>query len=143
MNSTTMIEQLSHANSETTSWDTPDPDITGFEITGHRLLLRPVHVEGKTKSGLILAKKTQHDLSYLMNVCKVLKVGPTAYTQEMFEKTGPWCKVGDFVMIPKLGGQKIKFKGVPLTMISCDQVLAIIEKPEDVDCSFNISTESI
>jgi co-chaperonin GroES (HSP10) len=134
------MEELSKLSTDSTTVDTPDPDLTGFNITGHKLLLRPLHVEGKTKGGLLLAQKTQHDLSYLMNVCKVLAVGPRAYKQEMFNDTGPWCDVGDYVLIPRLGGQKIKLKGVPLTMISCDQVMAVIDDPADVDPNFNIST---
>jgi co-chaperonin GroES (HSP10) len=135
------MQELSFTNDETTDLSHPDPDLTGFRITGHKLLLRPLHIEGKTKGGLLLASKTQHDLSYLMNICKVLAVGPRAYKQDIFEETGPWCGVGDFVLIPRLGGQKIKLKGVPLTMISCDQVLAVLDNPADVDPNFNISTE--
>jgi co-chaperonin GroES (HSP10) len=78
-----------------------------------------------------------------MNVCKVLAVGPTAYTQERFETTGPWCKPGDYVLIPRLGGMKLKYKGTPLTLISCDKVLVKLDDPKDVDSHFNISTESM
>lgn len=137
-----MVQSLSNANEESTSITDPDPDITGFRLTGHTLLLRPVHVEGKTKGGLMLAARTQHDISYLMNVCKVLDVGPTAYTQEKFEKTGPWCKKGDYVLIPRLEGQKIKFKGTPLTIIACDRIIALVDDPADLDPMFNISTDS-
>ncbi len=136
-----MVQDLSILNAETTDVNDPDPDLTGFRITGHKLLVRPLHVQGKTKGGLILASQTQHDLSYLMNVCKVLALGPRAYKQEIFEETGPWCKVGDYVLIPRLGGQKIKLKGVPLTLISCDLILAVLDNPADVDPNFNISTE--
>lgn len=136
-----MVQALNNINDDTTSIEDEDPDITGFNITGHRLLLRPLHIEGKTKGGVLLATKTQHDLSYLMNVCKVLALGPRAYKQDMFEDTGPWCQPGDYVLIPRLSGQKIKFKGVPLTMISCDQILAVLDNPKDVDPNFNISTD--
>ena len=137
-----MVIQSSYLSTETTSVQEEDPDISGFRITGHKLLLRPLHVEGITKGGLHIASKTMHDISYLMNICKVLDVGPRAYKQEIFNETGPWCKQGDFVLIPRLGGQKIKLKGVPLTLISCDQVLAVLDDPSDIDTHFNIATES-
>lgn len=137
-----MVQHVSNINDETTDINDKDPDLKGFNITGHNILLRPLHVSGKTSGGVFLASKTQHDISYLMNVCKVLAVGPTAYTQERFENTGSWCKPGDYVLIPRLGGMKLKFKGIPLTLISCDKVLALIEDPKDVDSHFNISTES-
>lgn len=128
-------------NGETTSVEVPDPDITGFTLTGHNLLLRPLHIEGKTKSGIILASKTHHDIAYLMNVCKVLSVGPTAYTQDIFEKSGPFCKVGDYVLIPRLSGQKVKYKGYPLTILACDKILAVIDNPQDIDPHFNLSPD--
>lgn len=137
-----MAQQLSNANLETTAINDPDPDLSKFKITGHQLLVRPLHVEGKTKGGLLLASKTQHDISYLMNVCKVLALGPRAYVQDIFEDTGPWCKAGDYVLIPRLGGQKIKLQGIPVTLISCDKVLAVLDDPADVDPNFNISTDS-
>ena len=133
-----MFEQLNVTNSDSSEIDSKDPDLNTFKITGHNILVKPISVMSKTKGGIILSDQTLHDASYLMNVCKVLAIGPTAYTQEMFEGTGPWCKVGDFVLIPKIAGQKIKFKGVPLTLIACDKVLAVIEDPKDFDTTFNL-----
>lgn len=138
-----MLQDLGTSSNHSTNVDDPDPDIKGFNITGHNLVLRPLHVEGKTKGGIILASKTQQDIQYLMNVCKVLKLGPRAYVQDMFKETGPWCKEGDFVLIPKIGGQKILFKGTPLTIIPCDRVIAVLDNPKDVDPNFNISTSNI
>jgi co-chaperonin GroES (HSP10) len=139
--------QLSELNTETTDVNEKGPDISGFNLKGHVVLLRPVHVSGKTKGGLLLANKTQQDVSYLMNVCEVLAIGPTAYTQEQFlnprtNEIEQWCKVGDFVLIPRLSGQKIKYKGVPLTIISCDRIIATLDNPEDIDPNFNISFDS-
>lgn len=128
---------------ETTSNTIPDPDVTGFKLCGHNLLLRPLHIEGKTKGGIIIASRTQHDIAYLMNVCKVLKIGPTAYTQDIFEKSGPFCQEGDFILIPRLAGQKVKYKGVPLTILSCDKVLAVIDNPQDIDPHFNLGSEDV
>jgi co-chaperonin GroES (HSP10) len=139
--------QLSTLNDDTTSIDDKDPDISGLHILGHQLLLRPVSVDDKTSSGMAIPKKTQHDVAYLMNVCKVLAMGPMAYTQDVFKhpetgETVPYCKVGDFVMVPRLGGQKIKYKGVPLTIISCDRPMLRVDNPREIDPNFNISTES-
>ncbi len=132
---------LSSINDESTPIDSSDPDLSGFHIMNHCIVLRPVHVEGKTQGGVILASKTHQDISYLTNVCKVLKLGSKAYTQDMFDDTGPWCKEGDFVLIPRLGGQKIKYQGVPLTLLSCDKVLAVLDDPKILDNTYNISTE--
>lgn len=132
------MEELSKTNDDTTSINDPDPDLKGFNVPNHTIIVRPLHISGETKGGLKLASKTHHDMSYLMNICKVLKLGDRAYKQEIFEESGPWCKVGDYVLIPKLGGQKVKFKGTPITMISCDQILAVLDNPADIDPYFNI-----
>jgi co-chaperonin GroES (HSP10) len=129
-------------NEETTELNHKDPDVSGFHVPGHNLVLRPIHIEGKTKGGIILADKTQHDIAYLMNVCKVLKIGKTAYTQEMFKDTGPWCKVGDYVLIPRISGQKIKWQGTPLTLLGCDKILAVLDNPRDIDPNFNLGVGS-
>lgn len=133
-----MVEQLSRTNQEKSNAKDEDPDLDGFQITGHNLLVMPVEIEGKTKSGLILTDSTREDIAYLMNVCKVLQLGPTAYTQECFKNSGPWCKKGDYVLIPKITGQKVKFKGKPLTIVSCDKVIAVIDDPATVDTNYNI-----
>jgi len=132
------MEQVSILSDKTTSSEEKDPDLKGFKLTGHNLLVKPIHVEAKTKSGIIISDQTADDASYLMNVCKVLLVGPTAYTQDMFKETGPWANVGDYVMIPKLTGTKLNYKGTILTIVSCDKVIATVEDPKSVDPHFNL-----
>jgi len=127
-------------NGETTSVEDKDPDVSTFEIPGHNILLRPLHVQEKTKSGIILAPKTTYDAQYLMNVCKVLKLGRTAYTQDIFKDSGPYCKEGDYILIPKLSGQKVCYKSTPLVLLACDKVLAVIADPSDIDPHFNLNT---
>jgi hypothetical protein len=49
-----MVQQVSHVSDETTDINEKDPDLKGFNITGHNLLLRPLHVSGKTSGGVYL-----------------------------------------------------------------------------------------
>lgn len=130
--------EMSTNSEEATSIGDPDPDLSDFHITGHNIIVRPLLVESKTKGGILLTDSLTKDVNYLMNVCKVLKLGPRAYVQDMFEETGPWCKEGDYVLIPKIGGQKMKYKGVPVTIISCDRVIAVLEDPSTIDPNYNI-----
>lgn len=130
---------LQNLEDEHSSGVDTEVDLTSFKVMGHNLVLRPISHEKKTKGGIILTDKTSSDMTYLTNVCEVVGMGPTAYTQDMFEKSGPWCEVGDFVVIPKLSGFKVKFKGVPLIIISCDKIVAVIEDPTDLDPAFNLT----
>jgi len=101
-------------------------------------VVRPLHLEGKTKGGILLTQKLQDDAQYLMNVCKVLKMGSLCYTQEGFQGER-WCEVGDYVLIPKLVGNKISYKGYPLTLVNCDRVLAVVKDPFTIDPNFNLT----
>lgn len=130
---------LQNLEDEHTSEINQKVDISGFKTMGHNLLLRPISHEKKTRHGIILTDKTSNDMTYLTNVCEVISMGPTAYTQEMFDKSGPWCEVGDFVVIPKLSGFKIKYKGVPLIVISCDKIVGVVKDPNDLDPTFNLT----
>ena len=114
-------------------------DLTGVRITGHNLLVQPVKADDKTETGVYLPDSVRDDVSYLNNVCKVLVVGPTAYTQDMF-KGEAWCKEGDYVVIPKNVGQKLLLKGTPVTLVSCDRVIMVVDEPKFLDPKFNITT---
>ena len=65
----------------------------------------------------------------------VMAVGPDAYKGERFADSGPWCKPGDWVMLPRYEGFPFMFRGVAMQMLPDDKVLAIIEDPEDVIAS--------
>jgi co-chaperonin GroES (HSP10) len=116
-----------------------DPDIEGFHLKGHNILVMPVKVSNKTKYGVHLSDNTKDDVQYLTNMGKVLSFGPRAYVQDIYQESGPACKVGDYVLIPKLAGQKIKYKGVTLTIVPCDRVIAVIDDPKDFDPNFTIT----
>lgn len=61
-----------------------------------------------------LADETVDYEKYNIQTALVRAVGPLAYCDRR-DKTpwieGPWCKVGDFVRVPKFGGDRV---GVPL-----------------------------
>jgi co-chaperonin GroES (HSP10) len=122
----------------TTGIDTPDPDLSKFKVCGWQIAVRPLHLEGKTKGGIILTDSLKDDAQCLINVCKVLKMGPQCYTQEGFQGE-KWCKEGDYVLIPKLTGQKISYQGYPITLVTCDRVLAVLDDPYDIDPNFNLT----
>ncbi len=128
------LSTLSNAKSE----ENPDLDVSDLNITGWNVLVQPLKVDEKTKGGVYLPDAYKDDVSYLTNVCKVLKVGSLSYTQDQF-KGETWCKEGDYVLIPKNTGTKILFKGHPLTLIACDRVLAVVKDPKDLDLNYNIA----
>jgi len=112
-------------------------DFSGFNLQGWNILVQPTKVDEKTKGGIILPDEARDDVAYLNNVALVLAVGPMAYTQEAFKGVA-WCKPGDYVLLPKNSGTKILLRGVPVLLIACDRVLAVIDDPATIDPKFNI-----
>ena len=62
----------------------------------------------------------------------VCALGPEAYNGEKFNDSGPWCKVGDWVMIPRYEATAVSYRGVAVALISDDRIMAVITDPTDV-----------
>lgn len=62
----------------------------------------------------------------------VCAVGPEAYQGEKFERSGPWCKVGDWVLIPRYESTMVSYRGVAMALLPDDRVMAVVNGPEDV-----------
>ena len=62
----------------------------------------------------------------------VCALGPDAYKGEKFADSGPWCKVGDWVMIPRYEATAISYRGVAVALIPDDRVMCVITDPTDV-----------
>ena len=100
--------------------------------TGYRIVLFPLKLDSKTKSGIILTDETVAESQITTNICKVLKVGPDAYKDKDKFPTGPWCKTDDWVLITRYAGSRIRIDGGELRIINDDGILAVIEDPRDI-----------
>lgn len=80
--------------------------MTILEPLGHRVLVKPIKIEEKTKGGLY---KPQHTvLLEKMGVDKgtVISIGETAYLDERLGGK-PWVKVGDTVAWARYAGKPV------------------------------------
>jgi len=100
--------------------------------TGWRLLIMPHSGIKKTKGGVHLTDKAQEEIQLTTNVGLVLKVGPDAYKDSNRFPDGPWCKEKDWVLFAKYAGSRIKIDGGELRLLNDDEVLAVIDDPEDI-----------
>ena len=100
--------------------------------TGYRIVLFPLKLDSKTKSGIILTDETVAESQITTNICKVLKVGPDAYKDKEKFPTGPWCKTDDWVLITRCAGSRIRIDGGELRIINDDEILAVIDDPRDI-----------
>lgn len=90
------------------SWAFPNAD-AGAEPLGARVLVQLRRAKTKTESGLILVSETKDTEKYQNMVGKVLKIGPLAFknrdTMQPWPE-GSWCQVGDYIRVPKWGGDR-------------------------------------
>lgn len=84
-----------------------------LEPYGSRVLVQMRTAKKVTKGGILLPGETQDTLQWQNQVGKVIAIGPLAFKDQ---KTlapwpeGAWCKVGEYVRVPKHGGDKFEIK---------------------------------
>jgi co-chaperonin GroES (HSP10) len=83
-----------------------DPGVQPF---GSRVLVQVRTAKTVTKGGIIIPDETRETECWNTQVAKVLRLGELAFrnrtTMEPWPE-GSWCKPGDFVRVPKYGGDR-------------------------------------
>ena len=100
--------------------------------TGWRVLILPYSMSPKTKGGIYIPDKTLERESYATVVGYVVSLGPDAYKDEAKYPDGPWCKKGDWVIFGRYAGARFKLEGGEMRLLNDDEILAVVEDPEDV-----------
>lgn len=81
----------------------------GVQPFGSRVLVQIRTPKTKTASGIILHSETKDTEKWNTQVAKVVSVGPLAFknrdTMQPWPE-GSWCTKGDFVRVPKYGGDR-------------------------------------
>ena len=87
-----------------------DPGVQPF---GSRVLVQVRTPKAKTKGGIILTSDARETEHYNTQVAKVVATGSLAFrnrnTMEPWPE-GSWCDVGDFVRVPRYGGDRWSVK---------------------------------
>ena len=100
--------------------------------TGWRLLILPYRGKGKTEGGVLLPDQTI-DRESVATVCGyVLSVGSLAYKDKEKFPTGPWCGEKDWVIFGRYSGARFKIDGGEVRILNDDEVIAVIQDPEDI-----------
>lgn len=83
-----------------------DPGLIPF---GTDVLVQIRTPKRRTKGGLYLPEESRETDLWNMQVAKVISLGPIAFcNRETLEPwgEGAWCKIGDYVRVPKYGGDR-------------------------------------
>jgi co-chaperonin GroES (HSP10) len=99
---------------------------------GYRLLIALPQVEETFESGIIKAEKTVYEEKILTVVGLVLDIGDQAYKDETRFPSGPWCKVGDYVLFRANTGTRFRVDGVEYRIMNDDSIEAVVADPRGV-----------
>lgn len=94
--------------------------------------LKTITRDDGTEATIYLPDTVRAEDKYSSVSALVCAVGPEAYQGEKFERSGPWCKVGDWILIPRYEATLVSYRGVAMGLLPDDRVMAVIEGPEDV-----------
>tara|TARA_R100000935_G_scaffold3666_2_gene9239 strand:+ start:526 stop:987 length:462 start_codon:yes stop_codon:yes gene_type:complete len=100
--------------------------------TGYRIMILPFSRKQKTKGGIWLADSTLEQERIGTNVGYVVSLGPDAYKDKNKFPAGAWCKPKDWVIFGRYAGARIKIEGGDLRLLNDDDILAVVNNPEDV-----------
>ena len=100
---------------------------------GYHLLVAMPEVEDTYgDSGIIKSSKEIHHDYIMSTIGVVLDMGKQAYSDKERFTTGPWCKVGDYVMFRANTGTRFKVGGVEYRLMNDDSIEAVVNDPRGV-----------
>jgi co-chaperonin GroES (HSP10) len=102
------------------------------EPSGFKLLCAIPHIEEEYAGGIIKAESTVKAEEQTTVVLFVVKVGPDAYKDVSRFPSGPWCKVGDFILARPYSGTRVVIHGKEFRIINDDTVEGIVDDPRGI-----------
>jgi len=100
--------------------------------TGWRILVLPFKMNEKTKGGVLLGQETLDRQQVASQCGNVIAMGDACYRDKERYPSGPWCKVGDWVIFARYAGSRIEIEGGEVRLLNEDEVLATVQDPTDI-----------
>ena len=101
------------ANAAEIAWAFPSVE-PGAKPLGGRILVQLRRTKKKaTSAGIILVEETKETEKWNNMVAKVIEIGPLAFKHRetmLPWPEGSWCEPGDFIRVPKWGGDRWEVK---------------------------------
>lgn len=99
---------------------------------GYHILVALPKVEESYESGIIKAERSQREEYILSSMGAVIDMGEQAYADKERFPTGPWCKVGDFVMFRPNTGTRFQVNGSEYRLMNDDSIQAVVTDPRGI-----------
>lgn len=127
-----MSEILLDTNPSSTS-ETKEEKATQLPTpSGYRILCAIPEVEKEFESGLVKSEETIRLEETLTTVLFVVALGPDCYKDPTRFPSGPWCKVGDFVLVRPYAGSRLVIHGREFRLINDDSVEGVVLDPRGI-----------
>ena len=108
-----MSETLEASNEAELAWAFPSVE-PGAKPLGGRILVQLRRTKKKaTSAGIILIEETKETEKWNNMVAKVIEIGPLAFKHRdtmISWPEGSWCVAGDYIRVPKWGGDRWEVK---------------------------------
>jgi len=108
-----MSNTLEASSEAELAWAFPSVE-PGAKPLGGRILVQLRRTKKKaTSAGIILIEETKETEKWQNMVAKVIEIGPLAFKHRDTMQSWPegsWCVAGDFIRVPKWGGDRWEVK---------------------------------
>jgi len=99
---------------------------------GWTVLIALPEKEDKTEGGVYVPEELRDREHSASITGMVLKMGPDAYQDKEKFPSGPYCKVGDWIMMKAYSGERLVIHGHEFRLINDDNVRAVVDDPRGV-----------
>ena len=100
--------------------------------TGWRMLVVPYQGKQRTDGGIHIPDQIREREALATSTGYVLKTGPNCYKDKNKFPEGPYCKEGDWVLIARYAGTRVKLEDFEVRILNDDEILATVADPADV-----------
>ncbi len=125
--------ELAGREPETECAPPPPIEITEADVpvpVGWHLLVALPQVSDAYSSGILKSDQTKQAEEVSSVVVQVVDMGPDAYSDKTRFPTGPYCKIGDYVLVRAYAGTRFKIHGREMfRLINDDSVEAVVADP--------------
>jgi co-chaperonin GroES (HSP10) len=119
------LSAILHKTAEEKAKQLPTP-------TGYRILCAIPEQEKEFEGGIIKADETIMIEETLTTVLFVVAMGPDCYKDQSRFPSGPYCQVGDFILIRPNAGSRLVIHGKEFRMINDDSVEGTVDDPRGI-----------
>ena len=99
---------------------------------GYHILCAVPDIEEEFENGIIKSDETIRNEEIMTTVLFVVALGPDCYKDTNKFPSGPWCKVGDFILVRPHSGSRLVIHGKDFRIINDDTVEGVVEDPRGI-----------